>query len=119
MPSIGKLQVKPLRDLIVVAMIALFVGYVVWGSYPDPRMTMKELGGLTSEQVIARLGPPGWDSRVANAQDLHNPLRIPAGESKSHQFSFTYFDRPPRWRGYQYSIIFRNNRVAEIKKGAK
>jgi hypothetical protein len=40
--------------------------YFYWAARPDPRFTLANLQGLTPDQVIARLGPPEFDSRLGN-----------------------------------------------------
>jgi hypothetical protein len=58
-----------LHALVLLVIVVLLAAYCSWGSHPDPRMNMKHLGGLTPEQVIARLGPPRYDPRKPNPND--------------------------------------------------
>jgi hypothetical protein len=101
--------------LIVVAVLA---AYCTWGSHPDPMMNMKHLGGLTPDQVIARLGSPRWgDPRKPQPNSLDKPW-TPDQEAVRGPLTFYYYSRY-RWRGFSYEIIFENNHVVRVLIGHK
>jgi hypothetical protein len=78
------------------------------GTVPDSQMTMRELGGLTSEQVISRLGEPVVDTRDKKY----------GGNDPNQSFELYYKDR--RWySGFGYTISFIGNHVANVHGGQK
>jgi hypothetical protein len=93
---------------------------VVWGSYPDPHKSMKALGGLTPDQVIAQLGPP-WnhDDRKWHPINPGGKPWTPAQEAAWGPLVFIYHDALPRWKGYRYAVIFQNNRVSQVRWARK
>ena len=47
----------------VASIVGIVLGYVLWGAAPNPDITLDRLGGLSPDQVIARLGRPSYDPR--------------------------------------------------------
>jgi len=113
--------VETTRAKLVATFFGLIAVYVVWGAFPDPRITFGSLGGLTPDQVVAKIGPPHWDRRKPNAWG--NPGWSAAGEARGEDgpLAFEYnghFNNgffPYRWFGWTYGVVFRNGRVAEVR----
>lgn len=93
-------------------LLAFVVGYIYWGANPDPRFNIAKLYGLTTNQVIAQLGPPDIDPRLPKFGSWTPNNRF--GE----RLVFSYEDHW-RWRGFTYGILFDNNRVVEARVGEK
>ena len=104
--------------------------YLAWEfrSDPNPHISVVELGGLTPDQVIARLGPPGpfpfSDPRKPNPNDPKFPPWTPDQERERGPLVLEYDDYvlyknghnndwfPPHV-GHSYGIVFEDGRVAE------
>lgn len=120
-------HLKIVRNTILVLIVALALAYIVWGAYPDPRMNMAELGGLTPDEVIARVGPPRIDPRktpLYKNPDGHLETWNAdlAAKGAYGPLTFIYNDSGSflcRWQGYEYALVFKNNRVARVVVATK
>jgi hypothetical protein len=103
---------------IVAAVFLGIAGLTVWGWYPDSRINITELGGLTPIQVIARLGPPRSDPRALSNSPRYKSW-TPEHEPELGPLVFYYHDSFPHWRGYEYEITFKNNHVVQVRMAHK
>jgi len=111
-------EAKLVRNVTATILLSVLLIYLVWGAFPNPRMNMQELGGLTPDQVVARLGSPHYDPRK-----LPHPW-TPEREAKGEDGPLTlcYGDSdffPWRWRGFGYAVVFENNQVVRVQVGSK
>lgn len=120
---------KPAKTAILcLALVFALIAHFIWGiRSPDPRYTMQNLGGLTPDQVIARLGPPPFpgDPRQGDREDPKQKPWTPELEGELGPLQFYYHDNgktavwiPPH-NGHEYGIIFKNGHVAEVLVGSK
>jgi hypothetical protein len=105
-------RVKWLVGAVLVGLLLLFV---ICDGVPDLRFRMIRLGGLESEEVIGRVGPPDYDS-AKDTSDPWTPEREKRGEVGRRQF---FYEDRYRWPGYEYAIEFENNRVVSVHIGNK
>ncbi len=101
------------RRYVLAALILLIALWAYRGLRWDPRFDIKTLGGLTPNQVISLLGPPTVDPRNYKPNGW-----TPAEEMAGDPLKFFYEDGYG-WLGQEYAIIFRQDKVAEVKRGTK
>jgi hypothetical protein len=89
--------------------------YIGWGATPDARFSKNGLLGLTPDDVVARLGSPDFDDRVPPPKGIGWTA---AKEPAWGPMTMRYLDRR-RWRAFEYSVLFENGHVADVKVGAK
>jgi hypothetical protein len=105
--------VRLMRRCACVVFGAAVAIYFYYGLRPDPRFKVASLRGLTTAQVITRLGQPRIDGR-APAWGAWTPAKEPdLGPLK-----FYYYEKYG-WKGYEYAIIFKNDKVVDVKIGTK
>jgi hypothetical protein len=104
---------KKARWISAITVIVALIIYFWCGNYPDPRFQLSRLKGVTPEEVISLCGKPDSDDRSERAGSW-----TPEKESALGRLTFAYEDRW-RWRGFEYGIIFHNNKVDEVRIGEK
>jgi len=96
--------------LLLFVFVTVFALWAYRGLRWDPRFTLEKLGGLTPDQVISAVGRPTEDERTLGWK--------PSDESARQYLHFFYDDRWG-WEGQEYAVIFKGNRVVEVRRAIK
>jgi hypothetical protein len=109
----GRQTIKLVQKGILIAIVVAFIIMVQVQHQPDPRINMKSLGGLTPNQVLARLGPP--TSQLQTPWPTANPLN-PEDHSSPQIDStlFFYSGSFPHANWYRFAVIFQGGHVVQV-----
>ncbi len=88
------------RRWILLALFLPCAFYLYWYSGPDPRITLARLKGLSTVQVVSRLGVPDAIRPAAPGQVIFD---------YSNEFG---------WEPYSYGVVFKNNHVINVAIGS-